>query len=99
MLFVFQINIGQEKSKIEIKKSPFFDKDKEKFPDASILTRDNNEQVLISHDGIIMTCNQAYFYEEKNFIEVDVKYNYFVGFKNANTGFSLYSVTFVRNFL
>tara|TARA_B100000475_G_scaffold200612_1_gene185469 strand:+ start:334 stop:1905 length:1572 start_codon:yes stop_codon:yes gene_type:complete len=82
MLFVFQINIGQEKSKIEIKKSPFFDKDKEKFPDASILTRDNNEQVLISHDGIIMTCNQAYFYEEKNFIEA-------YGEVNLNQGDSL----------
>ena len=60
---------GQEKTKIKIERAGFFEKDKKKFPDASVLTRDKNQKVIISHDGVIMTCNQAFFYEERNFIE------------------------------
>jgi len=55
--------------KIKIERAGFFEKDKVKFPDASVLTRDKNEKVLISHDGVLMTCNQAFFYEDRNFIE------------------------------
>ncbi len=68
-LIFFQKNFGQEKTKIKIEKAGFFEKDKKKYPDASVLTRDNKQQVLISHDGVLMSCNQAFFYEEKNFIE------------------------------
>ena len=60
---------AQEKTKIKIERAGFFEKDKVKFPDASVLTRDKNEKVLISHDGVLMTCNQAFFYEDRNFIE------------------------------
>ena len=52
-----------------MKEQVFFEKDKNKYPDASVLTRDKEQKVLISHDGVLMTCNQAFFYEEKNFIE------------------------------
>ena len=69
LLFIFQVNFGQEKTKIKIEKAGFFEKDKVKYPDASVLTRDSKKQVLISHDGVLMSCNQAFFYEEKNFIE------------------------------
>ena len=68
-LIFFQKNFGQEKTKIKIEKAGFFEKDKKKYTDASVLTRDNKQQVLISHDGVLMSCNQAFFYEEKNFIE------------------------------
>ena len=68
-LIYFQKNFGQEKTKIKIEKAGFFEKDKKKYPDASVLTRDKKQQVLISHDGVLMSCNQAFFYEEKNFIE------------------------------
>ena len=61
--------LGQEKTKIKIEKAGFFEKDKNKFPGASVLTRDKNQKVIISHDGVLMTCNQAFFYEDKNFIE------------------------------
>ena len=61
------INIyAQEKTKIKIERAGFFEKDKDKYPDASVLTRDKNQKVLISHDGVLMTCNQAFFYEDRN---------------------------------
>ena len=60
---------AQEITKIKIERAGFFEKDKNKFPDASVLTRDKEQKVLISHDGVLMTCNQAFFYEERNFIE------------------------------
>ena len=34
-----------------------------------MLTRNDKDQVLISHDGIMLYCNKAYFYENKNFVE------------------------------
>ena len=68
--FCFSTTIfAQEKTKIKIERAGFFEKDKNKYPDASVLTRDKEQKVLISHDGVLMTCNQAFFYEEKNFIE------------------------------
>ena len=60
---------AQAITKIKIERAGFFEKDKNKFPDASVLTRDKEQKVLISHDGVLMTCNQAFFYEERNFIE------------------------------
>ena len=70
LVFCFYTKIlAQEKTKIKIERAGFFEKDKNKFPDASVLTRDKDQKVLISHDGVLMTCNQAFFYEERNFIE------------------------------
>ena len=67
LLFSVSIFVtAQEMTKIKIEKAGFFEKDKIKFPDASVLTRDKNQKVLISHDGVLMSCNQAYFFEEKN---------------------------------
>ena len=60
---------AQEKTKITIERAGFFEKDKKKYPDASVLTRDKDNKVLISHDGVLMTCNQAFFYEDSNYIE------------------------------
>ena len=70
LVFCFYTKIfAQEKTKIKIERAGFFEKDKNKFPDASVLTRDKEQKVLISHDGVLMTCNQAFFYVERNFIE------------------------------
>lgn len=69
LILVSLSSFGQEKRKIIIKKAPFFEKDKINFPDASLLTRNDKDQVLISHDGIMLYCNKAYFYENKNFVE------------------------------
>ena len=68
---------AQEKTKIKIERAGFFEKDKDKYPNTSVLTRDKSQKVLISHDGVLMTCNQAFFYEDRNFIEAfgDVSLN------------------------
>ena len=60
---------SQENTKIKIETAGFFDKDDEKFPDATVLTRDNLGQVVITDEGVKMWCNQAFFYQDKNFIE------------------------------
>ena len=60
---------SQENTNLRIKTAGFFDKDNEKFPNATVLTRDNLGQVVITHEGVKMWCNQAYFYEDRNFIE------------------------------
>ncbi len=60
---------SQENTKIKIETAGFFDKDDKKFPDATVLTRDNLGQVVITDEGVKMWCNQAFFYQDKNFIE------------------------------
>lgn len=68
-LFLSSFSYSQERRKIIIEIAPFFDKDDDKFPDATILTRDDMSQVKISHDGIIMWCDQAIHYAKEDFIE------------------------------
>tara|TARA_B100001996_G_scaffold204083_1_gene156311 strand:+ start:280 stop:1893 length:1614 start_codon:yes stop_codon:yes gene_type:complete len=68
-LIISNVLVSQENTKIKIEKAGFFDKDNEKFPNATVLTRDNLGQVIMTHDGVKMWCNQAFFYEERNFIE------------------------------
>jgi len=68
-LILSSITYAQERRKIVIETAPFFDKDEDKFPDATILTRDDMSQVIISHDGIIMWCDQAIYYGKEDFIE------------------------------
>ena len=69
-LFFFSVAIySQERTIIIIEKAEFFEKNEEKFPGASILSKGNNSRVIISHDGAILKCDEAFFYENKNFIE------------------------------
>lgn len=69
-LFFFSVAIySQERTIITIEKAEFFEKNEEKFPGASILSKGDNSRVTISHDGAILKCDEAFFYEEKNFIE------------------------------
>ena len=60
---------SQESTKIQIDSAGFFEKNDVKISNATILTRDNKNRVKISHDGVYLWCNQAYFYENKNYIE------------------------------
>ena len=70
LIFIFSIGIySQEKTIITIEKAEFFEKNEEKFPGASILSKGDNSRVTISHDGAILKCDEAFFYEKKNFIE------------------------------
>jgi len=64
-----QLGMAQQKN-IEIKDSGAFgDIDEENFPGASILTRSDQGQVHIYHDGIDMFCDRAIFYGKEDFIE------------------------------
>ncbi|AUC75629.1 hypothetical protein CW732_08075 [Olleya sp. Bg11-27] len=64
-----QFGMAQQKN-IEIKDSGAFgDIDEENFPGASILTRSDQGQVHIYHDGIDMFCDKAIFYGKEDFIE------------------------------
>ncbi len=63
-------SIAQERKTIEIKDSGAFgDKDEENFPGASILTRSDQGQVHIYHDGIDVFCDKAIFYGKEDFVE------------------------------
>ncbi|WP_232782589.1 OstA-like protein [Olleya sp. 1-3] len=69
LAFVMQLGMAQQKH-IEIKDSGAFgDIDEENFPGASILTRSDQGQVHIYHDGIDMFCDKAIFYGKEDFIE------------------------------
>ncbi|MCF6294081.1 MAG: hypothetical protein L3J25_00145 [Flavobacteriaceae bacterium] len=68
-LLLSSLSYAQERRRIEIDYSGFLDKDEAKYPDATILTRDDMNQVKISHDGVIMWCDQAIHYTKEDFIE------------------------------
>ena len=74
LLIILCFSVGQmyaqAQKSIEIKNSGAFgEKDEENFPGASILTRSDQGQVHVFHDGIDMWCDQAVFYGKENFIE------------------------------
>ena len=72
LIFLFFLSVAiycQEKTIITIEKADFFEKNEKKFPGASILSKGGNSRVTISHDGAILKCDEAFFYEKKNFIE------------------------------
>lgn len=69
LMLTMQLGIAQQKT-IEIKDSGAFgDIDEENFPGASILTRSDQGQVHIYHDGIDMFCDKAIFYGKEDFVE------------------------------
>jgi lipopolysaccharide export system protein LptA len=51
--------------KIIIENSDHFDVNQVEIPDAALLTGN----VRINHDGVIMTCNKAYFFQKENYIK------------------------------
>nr|WP_315218898.1 OstA-like protein [uncultured Flavobacterium sp.] len=56
---------GQAPKKILIEHSDFFDVNQIEAPDAALLTGN----VRVNHDGIIMTCNKAYYFQNENYIK------------------------------
>lgn len=60
---------AQERQQIEIKYAPYMDIEPSK-PDATILTRDNSNQVHIKHKGVEMWCNKAIYFGKQDFIEI-----------------------------
>lgn len=60
---------AQERRRIQIEYSGFLDKDKDNYPGATILTRDDTQQIHIIHEGVNMWCDKAIHYSEDDFIE------------------------------
>ncbi len=57
--------LAQEPKKIIIEYSDFGDKNETLMPGASLLTGN----VRVSQDGMILTCNKAYYYENENYVK------------------------------
>jgi len=68
MLFS-QLGIAQEKHILIKDSGAFGDIDEVNHPGASILTRSDQGQVHIYHDGIDMFCDKAIFYGKEDFVE------------------------------
>ena len=72
VLFILAFTVttqAQVRKRIQIEYSGFLDKDKENYPGATILTRDDSQQVHIIHEGINMWCDKAIHYTDEDFIE------------------------------
>ena len=57
--------LAQAPKKIIIDHSDYFDVNQLEAPDAALLTGN----VRVNHDGIIMTCNKAYYFQKENYIK------------------------------
>ena len=56
---------AQKTTKINIENADFSDVNQEEIPDA-VLLRGN---VRVRHEGIVMTCNKAYFFQKENYLK------------------------------
>lgn len=65
LLLVFNNSLAQQKKPIIIESSEFADRNEELIPGAALLTGN----VRLSHDGVIMTCNKAYYFENENYLK------------------------------
>ncbi len=57
--------LAQEKITVS---APYYDKNETELPGATILTRNQNTQIHMIHDGIEMWCDKAYHYAKKDSI-------------------------------
>ncbi|WP_366182735.1 OstA-like protein [Flavobacterium ovatum] len=66
-LFVLSIHslVAQTPKKIIIEHSDFADVNETEIPDAFLLTGN----VSVNHDGIVLTCNKAYYFQKENYIK------------------------------
>jgi lipopolysaccharide export system protein LptA len=65
LVFGLTLVFGQQKSEIIIENSDFSDINQFEIPDALLLTGN----VRAKHDGVIITCNKAYYYQKENYIK------------------------------
>lgn len=61
----FQNLLAQAPKKILVEHSDYFDVNQVEAPDAVLLTGN----VRVNHDGVIMTCNKAYYFQKENYIK------------------------------
>lgn len=57
--------LAQVPKKILVEHSDYFDVNQLEAPDAALLTGN----VRVNHDGVIMTCNKAYYFQKENYIK------------------------------
>ena len=65
LFFNFALVFCQKTSKIIIEHSDFADVNEIEMPNATLLTGN----VRVSHDGVVMTCNKAYYFKDENYIK------------------------------
>jgi lipopolysaccharide export system protein LptA len=57
--------LGQTPKKIIIEHSDYADVNETEIPDAFLLTGN----VSVNHDGVVLTCNKAYYFQKENYIK------------------------------
>ena len=57
--------LGQAPKKIIVEHSDFADVNQVEIPDAFLLTGN----VRVNHDGVVLTCNKAYYFQKENYIK------------------------------
>jgi lipopolysaccharide export system protein LptA len=65
LLFTLTNGNAQKSSKINVDYSDFADINQTEIPDALLLSG----HVRVSHEGVIFTCNKAYFFQKENYIK------------------------------
>ena len=65
LLFTLTNVNAQKSSKINVEYSDFADINQTEIPDALLLSG----HVRVSHEGVIFTCNKAYFFQKENYIK------------------------------
>ncbi|MGV3696181.1 OstA-like protein [Flavobacterium sp.] len=66
LLFFTCFNVAAQKSsKINVEHSDFATVDQDEIPDALLLTGN----VRVSHEGVVFTCNKAYFFQKENYLK------------------------------
>lgn len=67
MFLITSIKVSAQKTpkKIIVEHSDFADVNQTEMPDAFLLTGN----VVVNHDGVVLTCNKAYFFQKENYIK------------------------------
>jgi lipopolysaccharide export system protein LptA len=65
LLLSFNSVLAQAPKKIIVEHSDFADVNQTEIPDAFLLTGN----VRVNHDGVVLTCNKAYFFQKENYIK------------------------------
>jgi lipopolysaccharide assembly outer membrane protein LptD (OstA) len=65
LLFTLTSGKAQKSSKINVDYSDFADINQTEIPDALLLSG----HVRVSHEGVVFTCNKAYFFQKENYIK------------------------------
>ncbi|MFV8333842.1 OstA-like protein [Flavobacterium sp. GSP14] len=64
-LLTVQLVLAQAPKKIIVENSDFADVNQTEIPDALLLIGN----VRVNHDGVVMTCNKAYYFQKENYIK------------------------------